>query len=320
VSRHNGNGRNRFAFTLIELLVVIAIIAILIGLLLPAVQKVREAAARMKCQNNLKQIGIAMHAYHDANNKLPAGWVTSAPSGSVAPSPGWSWSLLILPYVEQGSLFTAINPDLATPGGAPSANAILQTPLSVYRCPSDSAPPTHQYLGNYGTSNYVVNREVVGPGRMDGGNAPNALTLTGITDGTSNTILVGERDGIRNVAAIWGVRGSTTASFEGRPGSALNPLNPGAGSGQPPFSGTGQPQRLAFNSPHTGGVNFVLGDGSVRFISNNIDADSTDVWTNFPACMVGTTKACQGGAVGMDANYTLQKLTHPTDGLVVSLP
>src|SRR3954453_18832888 len=109
--------RPRRGFTLIELLVVIAIIAILIGLLLPAVQKVREAAARMKCSNNLKQLAIAMHSYHDANNKLPTGWVTPT---SPMPRPGWSWSLLVLPYIEQNPLCTTINADLATPGTAPA--------------------------------------------------------------------------------------------------------------------------------------------------------------------------------------------------------
>jgi prepilin-type N-terminal cleavage/methylation domain-containing protein/prepilin-type processing-associated H-X9-DG protein len=299
--------RKSAAFTLIELLVVIAIIAILIGLLLPAVQKVREAAARTKCTNNLKQIGLAMHMYQDTNNKLPAGWVTSNPNGAIAPNPGWSWSLLILSYIEQGPLYNTINPDVTTPGGPPTANTILQTPLSIYRCPSDPGQPINTSLQSYGMSNYVVNREVVGPGRLDGSNTPNALSVQNIQDGSSNTILVGERDSQRNIGAIWGVRSSvTSASFEGRPGSALNPLNPAT----PPSAGTGNAQRLAFNSLHPGGVMFVFGDGSVRFISNSVDADPNDVWTNFPA------NQAPSGSGG----YTLQKLIHPGDGLPVNLP
>src|SRR3984957_1535241 len=111
-SRHQG-------FTLIELLVVIAIIAILIALLVPAVQKVREAAARTQCANNLKQIGLACHSYHDAVKKLPQGYVVNP---NAQPIPGWSWSVLILPYIEQAPLYTNLNPNLITPNG-PTVNA-----------------------------------------------------------------------------------------------------------------------------------------------------------------------------------------------------
>jgi prepilin-type N-terminal cleavage/methylation domain-containing protein/prepilin-type processing-associated H-X9-DG protein len=278
------------AFTLIELLVVIAIIAILIGLLLPAVQKVREAAARMKCTNNLKQFGLAMHNYNDTVGKLPAGWVTSS---TAAPSPGWSWGTLILPYIEQGNLYTTMNPDVVTPN-APTVNANTQLPLPIFRCPSDGGLAQNSALQNYGTSNYVINREVLGPGRTDGSTVPNALSIQTILDGSSNTILVGERDNFKNIAAIWPARSSvTSASFEGRPGSGINAVNPGGA------TGTGNAQRLSFGSLHSQGANFLFGDGSVHFITNTIQADPNDVWTNFPA---------------NQTNYPLQNLIHPADG------
>src|SRR5437764_900512 len=111
----------RPAFTLIELLVVIAIIGILIGLLLPAVQKVREAASRMSCSNNLHQMGLAIHMYDGTNNKVPAGWVVKAPTGipgapNPAPNPGWAWSTLLLPYLDNANLYgTLTNSDGTSP-------------------------------------------------------------------------------------------------------------------------------------------------------------------------------------------------------------
>ncbi|MFO0928492.1 MAG: DUF1559 domain-containing protein [Gemmataceae bacterium] len=280
----------RRGFTLIELLVVIAIIAILIGLLLPAVQKVREAAARMQCSNNLKQMGIAFHSYNDANGKLPTGWVTSI---TTKPSPGWSWATIILPYIEQDNLFKQINPDLVTPGVAP-VNALTQTPIKTYRCPSDSGTATNAVYENFGRSNYVVNRNLVGP---DAGNNPTPMAVHQIRDGSSNTLMVGERDSVRNTGAVWVRSNASSASFEGRPGRGINILNPSPNS-------TADCARLGFSSLHTGGCNFVLADGAVRFISNTIAADQTADHCAYPV------------ATG---NFTLHNLYRPDDGNTVTL-
>jgi len=314
----HSRGAPRGGFTLIELLVVIAIIAVLVGLLLPAVQKVREAAARSQCQNNLKQMGIAAHMYNDTYKKLPTGWVTTevAPAAAVTPdakpSPGWSWGTLILPFIEQENLYRSINPNLvdfddSKPNVKATVTADTATYLSIFNCPSDVLiSKTNGLLQNFGKSNYTINREVSGP---DANNNPTYLTVATIRDGASNTILIGERDSQINIAAIWAARSSvTSASFEGRPGRGINIPYPGT---PPAPTGTGDCIRLTWTSLHPGGANFLFADGSVHFLSAQIDADQSVDGCAYPASnLPGPT----GGG------YTYQNLVHPNDGRVVRLP
>jgi prepilin-type N-terminal cleavage/methylation domain-containing protein/prepilin-type processing-associated H-X9-DG protein len=144
----------RHAFTLIELLVVIAIIAILIGLLLPAVQKVREAASRVQCKNNLKQIGLALHMYHDREGQLPPGYNASNPTGpdyTQDGGPGWGWASYILPDIEQGTIYKQI--DFTKNIGDPANAAVRQQVINTYLCPSDGGQTTFTVsaLGTGGT-------------------------------------------------------------------------------------------------------------------------------------------------------------------------
>jgi prepilin-type N-terminal cleavage/methylation domain-containing protein/prepilin-type processing-associated H-X9-DG protein len=277
--------RRRSAFTLIELLVVIAIIGILIGLLLPAVQKVRAAAARMQCANNLKQIGLACHGYHDANGALPPGYIAVATYPDV--SPGWGWAALLLPHIEQDDIYRQL--DLNQPV---QSSAAIQNVIKTYLCPSDNPPAAafvvsdafgnpvaiaapSSYAATVGQDASQVD-DVVG----DGVFYRNSRTrLTDITDGTSQTTMVGDRAWVQTQGIWAGVV----------PGAVTRPGRQNVWQ-----SATGPAQALTlvhnnwinittdadgglddFSSNHEGGVNLVFADGSVHFL-RSITADGVE--------------------------------------------
>ena len=206
-------------FTLIELLGVIAIIAILIALLLPAVQQAREAARRTQCKNNLKQIGIALHNYHDTFSVLPPFkiWANGidCPGGPDGwhNTGGWSWRVMILPYVEQSAMYSQINfvshhSQAGCPGSSTSWATTTRTPIAGYLCPSDDTPTviggnagsnygavvsaSAQAKINFGTASGTIPYERLAAVFQGSNTGPTKVTLTDIKDGTSNTIAIAE--------------------------------------------------------------------------------------------------------------------------------
>lgn len=337
--------QKRRGFTLIELLVVIAIIAVLIALLLPAVQQAMEAARRSQCKNNLKQLGLALHNYHDTYNTFPPGWVYD-PNRTAAQFGGnmWGWNSFLLPYMDQAPVYNQINFSVGFAGGltaagvdqaegAGSLHGPELTYLDILKCPSDRGLKQTFYRGSgVGTSNGGA-RALGGTSCYAGVNgglfadftAPNTMSNQGgtfggnskigirdMSDGTTNVAVVGERSmkeqssrrcglksmwaGIRTVDITLATQYANSYPLCVR--NTLVPINSlpivtQAGSGgvgdqaywsplaqnsanfyEQSGSGKGIPDPYwhGFGSEHVGGAHFLLGDGSVRFISQNVDA------------------------------------------------
>ncbi|MEW4526726.1 DUF1559 domain-containing protein [Maioricimonas sp. JC845] len=345
--------RCRRGFTLIELLVVIAIIAILIALLLPAVQQAREAARRTQCRNNLKQIGLAMHNYHDVFGTLPPGYINqfdvpattqSDYSAAVgAERSAWGWGAFILPYIDQAPTFNQLRvgeiriKDALQSGGPFDRLAVLQTPIAAFRCPSDTGPELNTSKRLYdaagtlretATSNYIVNNSSrrwhsqapdpnccawnTGPGLNEmsqwGNNGVGAtglfwrnsrVKMRDITDGSSNTILAGER--------AWQLQNPTGTAFTCRAGliygtdirNEQSTIHPVLGSTTSHLNAQTNECNKGFSSRHVGGAHFVLADGSVRMISENIDQNNRHT----------------GGTEATDSTY--ERLADRQDGQVL---
>lgn len=300
---------SRNGFTLVELLVVIAIIGVLVALLLPAVQSAREAARRMSCVNNQKNLALGLLNYHDANNSFPVGhdydkWHV----------PAWGWGYHLLPYIEQTALHAQLGSgtsgsqrtlqqlmaDVAGNASDPTLQA-LQTPLTVFRCPSDITPtllpadfrtwvsknqpapegfepPTANYVASDG---YFIGRRCTYKDKLGCDNTgmfymDSEISIRQVSDGTSNTFLLGERDE-RCDAATW--IGNPIAPAWGIDeyyiyGTTKWKLNRPV---QPREVGGYRACALAFSSAHPGGANFAMVDGSIRFINEEIDYDTAGV-------------------------------------------
>ena len=261
-------------FALVEMLVLVGIITLILAVLLPAIQSFREDARRMHCKNNLKRIGLALHNYHETYNTFPPGWISNLGASGLGARFGWQAS--ILPFLDQAPLYNQIRFHLTPHDADQNPLKVCQTTLIAYRCQVDPAPERNPLRGEFATSNYSGNYgdfparlRPLGlgdfwPGVVD---APmqsrgifalnSSVRFISITDGTSNTFLVGER-GFSSGAGIWaGVTDNaheddtlTDCSHRSRPNASWS----------------------SYSSRHEGGVHMLLCDGAVRFVADKIDS------------------------------------------------
>jgi len=286
----------RRGFTLIELLVVIAIIAILIGLLLPAVQKVRDAAARTRCHNNLKQIGLALHAYHDANGAFPPALRQTFAPAPQDPMQWVGWMTRIAPHVEQGAIYTgaeaafALQPDGSKTPFANPPHTHLATVVDTYKCAADG----RQYQATYAGGVTVAFTGYLGVSGRDLRSLDGVLPWNGkvrfadVTDGTSNTLAVGERPPSYDLVMGWSYAGAGQSDASAGPVRNTGSLDVTMGLAELNLKSIGDAQMNAcpggpyeygagrienpcdqfhFWSLHAGGSNFLSADGSVRFVT-----------------------------------------------------
>jgi prepilin-type N-terminal cleavage/methylation domain-containing protein len=311
--------RVRRAFTLIELLVVIAIIAILIALLLPAVQQAREAARRTQCKNNMKQLGLAFHNYHDAHKRFPMSYVAgglASPTATQDVDFNWAYPTMLLPYIDQAPLYNQLSPGVLpriprnaanmtntsdyTTAAAGTQEALLTSLIPVFMCPTAAGDRVNKYQSKLGTMMYGASNQI-----MLSASPPPATPIEDVKDGTSNTILMGEKALMdRPFPAIGGTWAAARGCSQARLGivAAQCPMNT-------PFDGTHVPTTNCYTEPgfqtlvsrasaasaHVGGCHFVMCDGAVRFISENIQANPVT------------------GGAGASGNFTYQNLFNLND-------
>jgi prepilin-type N-terminal cleavage/methylation domain-containing protein/prepilin-type processing-associated H-X9-DG protein len=263
-------------FTIVELVVVLAVVAISLALALPAIEHSTQDARRSQCRNNLKQIGLALHNYHEVYNTFAPGWISSKGTPGLGARVGWQTS--ILPFIDQAQMYNQIDFNKTSPISADGKPLpLFQAPLAVYRCPSDPTPESNPLRGDYGSSNYSGNYGHVPPPRLrplgmsdfwpGALDAPmktrgifarnSAVGLRLISDGTSNTLLAGERC-FTSGAGIWpGVTDNaheddtvTDCSHRSRPNAGW----------------------YSFSSRHEGGGNVLMCDGAVRFLADKTES------------------------------------------------